>query len=546
MRTQRHLHVVLCLALVLASVVACSNSGEEMRRQLNELQARNQADSLMTDDSLALTLCNYFDSHGTPNEQMLAHYLLARTYADMGEAPMALDEFHHAADCADTTAADCDYRLLAKIHAQTTNIFSDQMMPQEMLAELGMMEYYSQKCNDSVYQIIAIEWQHCAYEMLGDTVNSILIIKKAYEDYLQLGRKDMASNCLPALIGYLVNTHNLVEARYYLEKYEEALSLIQNTDNPSVPGIYNYFKGNYYSAINILDSAEYCYRQELASQELNDIEASYSGLYKLYKSLGKTDSVAKYADLCYQISEDRFKQYNSEELGHMQALYNYTRNQSLAIKKAKEADRNFKKFLFTGCLGVLLVIVFSVVIFKNRQRKRSEIKRLKKEYSNALEQQELARQELVLLQRQEFETLLGQKQNEINEHQKKIENIEKLLYSEKSLETQLVNTDIYRRFVYLAQNYHKNVYVDDWRNLYLMMDTVLPNFRTTLSSMTHLSDKDYRLCILIRLHFSLSEISILLSENSVYLSRRRKYLLSKLFNQEGKPEKFDSLIKSIS
>ena len=33
MITQRYPFLALCLALVLASVVACSNSGEEMRRQ---------------------------------------------------------------------------------------------------------------------------------------------------------------------------------------------------------------------------------------------------------------------------------------------------------------------------------------------------------------------------------------------------------------------------------------------------------------------------------------------------------------------------------
>ena len=90
-----------------------------MLRQLNELQAMNQADSLLTNDSLAKALASYFDDYGTPNERMLAHYLLARTYTDMGEAPQALDEYHTAADCADTTAADCDYKVLARVHAQT-------------------------------------------------------------------------------------------------------------------------------------------------------------------------------------------------------------------------------------------------------------------------------------------------------------------------------------------------------------------------------------------------------------------------------------------
>ena len=56
MITQRHPFLALCLALVLASVVACSNSGEEMRRQLNELQARNQADSVLNDTATAIAL----------------------------------------------------------------------------------------------------------------------------------------------------------------------------------------------------------------------------------------------------------------------------------------------------------------------------------------------------------------------------------------------------------------------------------------------------------------------------------------------------------
>ena len=48
MRTFRHLPITICL--VLAFVVACDSNGDEMRRQLSELQARNQADSLMTND----------------------------------------------------------------------------------------------------------------------------------------------------------------------------------------------------------------------------------------------------------------------------------------------------------------------------------------------------------------------------------------------------------------------------------------------------------------------------------------------------------------
>ena len=73
---------------------------------------QNQEDSLMTNDTLAIGLCDYFDGRGTPNERMLAHYILARTYVDMNEIPQALEELQKAEASADTTAADCDQRLL--------------------------------------------------------------------------------------------------------------------------------------------------------------------------------------------------------------------------------------------------------------------------------------------------------------------------------------------------------------------------------------------------------------------------------------------------
>ena len=188
-----------------------------MRRQLNELQARNQADSLMTDDSLALTLCEYFDSHGTPNEQMLAHYLLARTYADMGEAPMALDEFHHAADCADTTSAACDYSLLHRVHGQAAGLFLDQLMPYEMLEELQLANKYARVADDTLAWICSIEWQHFAYGLLNQHQDAISVLDSAYHQYLQYGYDVYAANSVLALIGHLVTVNDNASAKQYMD-----------------------------------------------------------------------------------------------------------------------------------------------------------------------------------------------------------------------------------------------------------------------------------------------------------------------------------------
>ena len=88
------------MLLILITLASCSGGGQysEMRQRLEALNELNRADSVLTatERDEAQTLTDYFDSHGTPNDQMLAHYLLGRCYADMHEAPMALHCYQEA------------------------------------------------------------------------------------------------------------------------------------------------------------------------------------------------------------------------------------------------------------------------------------------------------------------------------------------------------------------------------------------------------------------------------------------------------------------
>ena len=95
--------LTILLGLVVVALAACGPNHEHQRELLQQLSAKNSADSLLTDDSLALSLANHFDSHGNCNERMLANYLLGRTYYDCGKLPNALKAFRAAAACADTT-----------------------------------------------------------------------------------------------------------------------------------------------------------------------------------------------------------------------------------------------------------------------------------------------------------------------------------------------------------------------------------------------------------------------------------------------------------
>ena len=517
-----------------------------MRRQLNELQARNQADSLMTDDSLALTLCEYFDSHGTPNEQMLAHYLLARTYADMGEAPMALDEFHHAADCADTTSAACDYSLLHRVHGQAAGLFLDQLMPYEMLEELQLANKYARVADDTLAWICSIEWQHFAYGLLNQHQDAISVLDSAYHQYLQYGYDVYAANSVLALIGHLVTVNDNASAKQYMDIFESSSSRF--SDGQIEPGgeIYYYYKGSYYLNVGIPDSAEYFFRKELAlAKTLDHQESAYKGLYTLYKKKGETDSIAKYADLCYATSEQQFRETSTEELRHMQALYNYSRNQRISQEKTLEATRSHHQLVVAIILFIFVGILISIYIIVQRHRKKMEIERIETDYQYQINMLEQAKYDLAQLKQQEYDLLLQQKQQEVEEWQSEIKKTQQLISPQITLEPQMAQTEIYKKLQYIVSHPSEKMRKGDWKNLDQMINEYLPNFMPKVYSMYHLSEDDYRICELIRLNFTLSEIGILVDKKPQDIYKRRKFMMKKIFKIDEKPEKFDKMIKSI-
>ena len=105
----RFTFLLLCVLLTFS----CRNTADDRRMAqiIHEADSLNRNDIAMTNDSLLLMACRYYDRHGTPNEQMRAHYLLGCVYRDRGEAPRAIDSYKDAIAKADTTASDCDYHV---------------------------------------------------------------------------------------------------------------------------------------------------------------------------------------------------------------------------------------------------------------------------------------------------------------------------------------------------------------------------------------------------------------------------------------------------
>ena len=75
-----------------------------MRHLLMRSNAQNKVNVDFTSDSTGNVLVSYYNTHGTSNERMLAHYVKGCTYRDMEDQPASLRCFNDAVAAADTSA----------------------------------------------------------------------------------------------------------------------------------------------------------------------------------------------------------------------------------------------------------------------------------------------------------------------------------------------------------------------------------------------------------------------------------------------------------
>ena len=286
-------------------MASCGGNGEQMRQQLEVLEQQNRSGEQMLNDSLAESLVDYFDRHGDANERMRARYILGRTYYCMGELPRALETYYEAADCADTTAADCDFAKLSRIHAQSAVVFNQQVQPRSQLKELRLAEYYAKKGKDTLMAMECYAQQADAYDFLHLPDSIIYVTETCVKLFEKYGHAERASQILSREIEPFVNRGEIEKARSCINRYERYSGFFNESGEISEGHeVYYFLKGEYYLAINKIDSAEQCFRKELHyGKDLNNQIAGSKGLQKVFERKGITDSVAKYSDLAYILND---------------------------------------------------------------------------------------------------------------------------------------------------------------------------------------------------------------------------------------------------
>ena len=80
---------------------------------------------------------------------------------------------------------------------------------------------------------------------------------------------------------------------------------------------------------------------------------------------------------------------------------------------------------------------------------------------------------------------------------------------------------------------------DDWLQLRNNVETIYPNFYDVMNGRQKLSEKEYKVCLLVKAHFTNSDIEILMDQKSSYASNTKKRLCKKVYGYDGTAAHFE-------
>ena len=522
--------VLLFLALVL---LAACDSGERQRLQLEELERMNRADSVMLNDSLARDLAEWFDRHGTRNEQLRAYYMLGRTYADRGEVPQALEAYHDAIDRADTTAQDCNYYTLCRVYSQMATLFYYQNLYDDNLRCIEQSINYAYKICDTISVQYLYGQKMDVYDQLNIPDSVLAASKQIYP------QSDLYNEYLAIAANAYIKKGEYENARRCIDNYEKKSGFFDSQGNieKGREAYYN-IKGKLYLLTGQLDSAEHYFRKELNEGHghvFQDMAARSLSL--LYQRKGIIDSTAKFALYSYEMNDSVYSRMSTQTVARMQAMYDYSHHQHIAQQEKERADYERNKATSYLFILVLIVAIGGYIVYLQIKRRQAA----DTAYQNKVSELERVQNDVLLLRSQEEDknAVLREKEEEMTNLQKELSVLRgKIEQISESAESQLLKNVGYKHLTDIAEA-GKLMTEEDWRDVNKLVIDVLPEFSQYISNRKHsLNIVEYRTAILFRLHIRSKSIHYMLGISPQYVSKVKGQLCEKLFQNKMGSLKF--------
>ena len=521
---------------------------QRMRYELLRHKAMNKACITFTSDSVMKKVVDYYDHHGSANERMLANYVLGCVYRDLHEAPMALEYYNKATEQADTTATDCDYGTLYRVYSQMGILFSKQYLPYQLLDAFGKAVKYAYLAKDTLNAIINYQNRENAYSYLGNKDSVIAINLHAATMFKQIGNNYAAAIAFGCNYNYYVEKEDTLNAlktfkAYFSTGYEG------NSEYEDSKAYVLCQKGTYYMFTAQLDSAYNNLQQSLRLCKSYSIKAATTkALAQYYAKVNQPAMAMKYALQSSEYNDSDLIEARKTQLQQVKAMYDYSRNQEVAKRAEQKAKRSMQMNYMIVLACIMLFLFLSYVYRKQLALKKKRIAASKLVYEDCLLKLKRLQEEkaqLVAEKDKKLAQIITEKENAISKLVSEIHDIQNRYSLSSMSDAYLVlkNSSIYKKIQCIETHPLEEMTEEDWTELADTVEELIPNFIPMLKN--RVSDRDYRICLLIRLGIPASLMARLLNLSDAAISKSRKTMLKKLCGKVGKPKEFDEYVLHI-
>ena len=524
------------------------SQSQKMRYELLRHKAMNKACITFTSDSVMKKVVDYYDNHGSANERMLANYVLGCVYRDMYEAPMALEYYNKATEQADTTAADCDYGTLYRVYSQMGFLFSKQYLPYQLLDAFGKAVKYAYLAKDTLNAIINYQNRENAYSYLGNKDSVIAINLQAAKLFKKHGNDYAAAIAFGCNYKYYIEKKDFINAKKAFEAYNST-GYEGNSNYEDAKAYVLCLKGTYYMFTGQLDSACYILQQSLKfCKSFSNKAATTKALAHYYAKVNQPSLAMKYALQSSEYNDSDLIEARKTQLQQVQAMYDYGRNQEIARMAEQKAKRSTQMNYMIVFACVILFLFLSYIYRKQLALKKKRIAASKLVYEDCLLKLKRLQEEkaqLVAEKDKKLAQIITEKENAISKLVSEIHDIQNRYSLSSMSDAYLVlkNSSIYKKIQCIEAHPLEEMNEEDWTELADTVEELIPNFIPMLKN--RVSDRDYRICLLIRLGIPASLMARLLNLSDAAISKSRKTMLKKLCGKVGKPKEFDEYVLHI-
>lgn len=519
---------------------------QRMRYDLLYHKAMNKAYIDFTSDSTMLAVVDYYEHHGTANDKMLACYILGCVYRDMHEAPMALEYYNKATEQADTAAQDCDYATLCRVYSQMGVLFSKQYLPYQELFSFEKATHYAYKAHDTLNAIRYYYNKTGAYTYLDNEDSAIIVNTKAAELFRKHGYDRDADIAFGCNYVYYLKRNNIDKAKKAFEAYNRA-NFVGNQNYEDSYAFLLYEKGLFFLQTNQLDSA-YCKLNESLklSKSFSNKAITTKTLAQYYLKSNNPILAAKYAMKSTEYNDSDLVRVRKTQLHQIQAMYDYSRNKRLAMVAEQKSEKRIM-VIYVVILCSTILFCLSIFIYKLQMNKKNhKISLIQQLYNDSLLKLQSNQRELQRVKDLNELEVIQQKEEVIMNLKNTIKDIREKFSGSLLTDTDIIlqNSAIFRKIQFITLHPKEKLSNEDWIELSDFIEQLIPSFPQMLKN--RLTEKEYHICLLIRLHISPSSISNLvgLSNSGVSLSRKR--MLEKVCGKDGTAKDFDKFILSLS